>query len=51
MFSLLHKNLIAAYFCCVGWLDEKGMIVSVKVGFMYMEIFTLFWVLCMEMSR
>jgi hypothetical protein len=39
VFSLLYKNLIAANLCWVGWLDVYGMIVSVNVGFLYMDIF------------
>jgi len=34
VFRLLCRNLIAAYLCCVGWLDVRGMIVSVYVGFL-----------------
>jgi len=33
-FSLLYKNLTAAYFCCVGWFEVYGMRVSVYVGFL-----------------
>jgi hypothetical protein len=36
--SLWYRNLIAAYLCCVGWLDVYGMMVSVKVGFLNMDI-------------
>ena len=36
--SLLYKNLAAAYLCWAGWFEEYGMIVSVKVGFLCMEI-------------
>jgi len=32
--SLLYRNLMAAYLCWVGWFEEYGMIVSVKVGFL-----------------
>ena len=39
VFSLLYKNLIAANLCWVGWLDVYGMIVSVNVGFVHMDIF------------
>jgi len=39
VFSLLYKNLIAANLCGVGWLDVYGIIVSGKVGFLYMDIF------------
>jgi hypothetical protein len=34
VFRRLCRNLIAAYLCCVGWLEEKGIIVSVYVGFL-----------------
>jgi len=38
VFSLLYKNLIAANLCWVGWLDVYGIIVSVKVGFLYFPV-------------
>jgi len=37
--SLLYKNLIAVNLCWMGWLDVYGMIVSVNIGFLYMDIF------------
>jgi hypothetical protein len=37
-FTLLYVYLMAAYLCWGGWLEECGMIVSVKQGFLYMEI-------------
>ena len=39
--SLLYKNLFAVNLCWVGWLDVYGMIVSVNVGFLYMDM--LYW--------
>ena len=39
VFSLLYKNLVAANLCWVGWLDVYSMIVSMNVGFLYMDIF------------
>jgi len=39
VFSLLYKNLIAANLCWVAWLDVYSMIVSMNVGFLYMDIF------------
>jgi hypothetical protein len=33
-FRRLCTDLIAAYVCCVGWLEVKGMIESVYVGFL-----------------
>jgi hypothetical protein len=51
VFSLLYKNLTAAYLCCGGWFDVYGMMVSVKVGFLKIDIFTLPCVLCMVVSR
>jgi hypothetical protein len=36
--SQLYKNLTAANLCWMGWLDVYGMIVSVNVGFLYMDI-------------
>ena len=41
VFSLLCRNLMDAYLCWAGWFEEYGMIVSVKEGFLYMEIFQL----------
>jgi len=49
--SLLYKNFTVVYLCCVGWLEVYGMMVSVKVGFLYMEVFMPVGVLCMDMSR
>jgi hypothetical protein len=37
--SLLYRNFTVMYLCCVGWLEVYGMMVSVKVGFLYMEVF------------
>jgi hypothetical protein len=34
VFRRFCRNLIAAYLCCVGWLELNGMIVSVYVGFL-----------------
>ena len=34
--SLLNRNLIAACLWCVGWLEARGIMVSVNVGFLYM---------------
>jgi hypothetical protein len=33
VFSLLCRNLMAAYLCWAGWFEEYGMDVSVKEGF------------------
>jgi len=41
MFSLLYVNLMAAYLFWAGWLEDCGMIVSMKVGFLYMDVFQL----------
>ena len=38
-FNLLYRNLIAEYLCCCGWFDVYGISVSVKVGFLNIEIF------------
>ena len=35
----VYRNFTVAYLCCVGWLEVYGMIVPVKVGFLYMEVF------------
>ena len=49
--SLWYRNLIAAYLCCVGWMDVYGMMVSVKVGFLNMDIFRPVGDLWMDTSR
>ena len=51
VFSLLYKNLIEAYLCWAGWFEVYGMIVSVNVGFLRMEITQLCGVLWSVMSR
>ena len=50
-FSLLYRNLMAAYLCWAGWFEDHGMTVSVKVGFLYMEVTQLVGVLWIVMSR
>jgi len=47
----LYKNLIAEYLCCGGWFHLYGIRVSVKVGFLNIEIFMPGGVLWMVMSR
>ena len=42
---------MAAYLCCMGWLDVKGMIVSVNVGFLNMAAFRCVGVLFIDMSK
>ena len=51
VFNLLYRNLMAAYLCWDGWLEECGMIVSVKVGFLFIEVFQPVGVLLMVMSK
>jgi len=51
VFNLLYRNLMAAYLFWAGWLEEYGMIVSVKVGFLYTEVFQPVGVLWIVMSR
>ena len=51
MFSLLYRNLMAAYLCWAGWFEEYGMTVSVKEGLLYLEIFQLVEVLWIVTSR
>jgi len=51
VFSLLCRNLMAAYLCWAGWFVEYVIMVSVKEGFLYMEIFQLVRVLWIVMSR
>jgi len=41
MFSLLYTNLMVAYLFWSGWLEDCGMIVPVKVGFLYMDVIQL----------
>jgi hypothetical protein len=48
--SLLYRNRTVAYLCCVRWLEVYGIMVSVKVGYLYMEVFKPVGVLCMDMS-
>ena len=45
VFSLLYKNPIAAYLCWGGWFEVYGMMVSMNVGFLYMDIFQFLGVL------
>jgi hypothetical protein len=47
----LYRNLIAEYLCCGGWFDVYGISVSVKVGFLNIEIFMPWGSLWMVMSR
>jgi len=49
--SRWYRNLTAAYLCCVGWLDVYGIMVSVKVGFLNMDIFRPVGDLWMDTSR
>ena len=51
VFGLLCRNLMAAYLCWAGWFEEYGIIVSVKVGFLYTEIFQLVGVMWIVMFR
>ena len=39
VFSLLYRNLIVACLCWAGWFEVYGMMVSVNMGFLYMDIF------------
>jgi hypothetical protein len=48
--SLLNRKRTAAYLCCEGWLEVYGMMVSVKEGFLYIEVFRPVGVLCKDMS-
>jgi len=49
--SLFYRNLSAAYLCWAGWFEVYGMIVSVNVGFLCMEITLLVGVLWIVMSK
>jgi len=51
VFSLLCRNVMAAYLSWAGWFEEYGITVSVKEGFLYMEIFQLVGVLWKVTSR
>jgi len=48
--SPLQRYLMAAYLCWVGWLNVYGIMVSVKVGFLHVDICILCSVLYIEMS-
>jgi len=43
--------VMSAYLCWAGWLEEYGMIESVKVDFLYIEVFHPVGVLWIVMSR
>ena len=49
--SLLYRNLIDAYLCWARWFEVYGMIVSVNVGTLCMEIAQLVGVLWSVMSK
>ena len=49
--SLLYRNLAAAYLCWAGWFEVYGMIVSVNVGFLCMEITQFVGVLWIVVSN
>ena len=49
--SMLYRYLAVAYLYCTGWLDVKGMMMSVNVGFLNMVAFRLVGVLFIDMSR
>ena len=51
MSSLLYRNLTVAYLWRVGWLEVKGMTVSINVGFLNMVVLMFVGVLRMDMSR
>ena len=38
MLSLLYRYLMLACLCWGGWFDVYGMMLSVNVGFLYMEL-------------
>jgi len=42
---------MAAYLCWAGWFEKYGIMLSVKEGFLYMEIFQLVGVLWIVTSR
>ena len=49
--SLLYRNLAAACLCWAGWFEVYGMIVSVNVGFLCMEITQFVGVLWIVVSK
>ena len=51
MLRLLCRYLTVAYLCCVEWLDVKGMMVSVNVGFLNMAAFKFVGVLFIDRYR
>ena len=51
MLSLLYRYLILACLCPGGWVDVYGKMLSVNVGFLYMEVVHLVGVLWIVMFR
>ena len=51
MFSLLFRYLMAACLCWGGWSEEYGIMLSVKDGFLYMEVIRFVGVLRIVMSK
>jgi len=47
----LYRYLTVAYLCCIGWLEVKGMMVSVNVGFLNMAVLKPVGVLHIDRSR
>jgi len=45
------RYLTIAYLCCMGWLEVKGMVVSVNVGFPNMAVLKLVGILRIDRSR
>lgn len=51
MFSLLCRYLTTARLFWGGWFEEYGIMLSVKDGFLYMEVIHLVGVLRIVMSK
>ena len=47
----MYRYLTVAYLRCMGWLEVKGMMVSVNVGFLNMAVLMPVIVLRIDMSR
>jgi len=49
--DLLYMYLTVAYLCCIGWLEVKGVMVSVNVGFLNMAVLKPVGVLHIDRTR
>jgi len=51
VFNLLYRYIMAACLCWGGWFEEYGIMLSVKDGFLYMEVIQFVGVLRIVMSK